>query len=251
VLRTQELGEADLIVSLLTESHGKVRGVAPHARKSRKRFGGSLEPLTHVRASWREKAGRDLHRIESLECVRSFAAMQSDPLLQAACAVLSELSEAFAREGQADSKSFRLLGAALVALEEGADSWVVIRYFEYWILRLHGLLPDLQSCSGCSSDLPPGRPIRVVSRRGPLCRDCLAASGERGMSLTAEHLGFITAARRSLPSQMSGLSAAARPGSALEALLRGTLESFAERSFRTYRHLQAASRLDADWSGQS
>ena len=206
--------------------------------------------MTHVRAAWSQKAGRDLHRIESLECIRSFAVMQSDPLHQAACAVMSELSDAFAREGQADGNSFRLLGAALVALEEGADSWVVIRYFEYWILRLHGVLPDLRSCSGCSADLPANRPVRVVSRRGPLCRDCLAASGEHGMSMTSEQLGFIAKAQRSLPSQMGGLSAVAKPGSALEALFRGTLESFAERSFRTYRHLQAASRMDAGWSGQ-
>jgi DNA repair protein RecO (recombination protein O) len=250
VLRTQELGEADLIVSLLTESYGKVCGVASHARKSRKRFGGALEPLTQVRAAWSQKSGRDLHRIESLECIRSFAAMQSDPLRQAACAVMSELSEAFAREEQADENSYRLLGAALVALEEGADTWVVIRYFEYWTLRLHGLLPDLRRCSSCSADLPAADRVRVVFRRGQLCRDCLGASGERGMMLTPQQLDFISEAQRSLPSKMGDLSAAAEPGGALEALLRGTLESFAERTFRTYRHLQAASRLDAEWSGK-
>jgi DNA repair protein RecO (recombination protein O) len=250
VLRTQELGEADLIISLLSERHGKVRGVAPHARKSRKRFGGALEPLTHVRATWSHKEGRDLHRIESLECIRSFAAMQADPLHQAACAVMSELSEAFAREGEADSRSFRLLGAALSALEQGTDPWVVVRYFEYWILRLHGLLPDLQHCSGCSESLSRSRPARVVHGRGLLCRDCLAASGDRGLRLAPEHLAFVSDAQRSLPEQLAASSATVKPGSALEALLRGTLESFAERKFRTYRHLQAASSLDAGWSGQ-
>jgi DNA repair protein RecO (recombination protein O) len=250
VLRTQELGEADLIVSLMTESHGKVRGVAPHARKSRKRFGGALEPMTQVRASWSQKAGRDLHRIERLECIRSFAAMQADPLHQAACAVMSELSEAFAREGESDSRSYRLLGAALTDLEQGADVWVVIRYFEYWSLRLHGLLPDLLHCAGCSSELERKKSVRVVSRRGPLCRDCLAASGENGMRLTSEQTTFMARARNSLPSQLTPFAAVARPGNALEALLRGTLESFAEKSFRTYRHLQAAANMDAGWSGK-
>jgi DNA repair protein RecO (recombination protein O) len=250
VLRTQELGEADLIVSLLTERHGKIRGVAPNARKSRRRFGGALEPLTRVSAAWSQKEGRDLHRIDALECIRSFAGMQSDPVRQAACAVMSELSEAFAREGQSDSKSYRLLGASLSALEEGADPWVVIRYFEYWILRLHGLLPDLLHCSSCSSVLPRDRAVRVVRGRGLLCGECLATSGERGMRLTSEHLAFIAEAQRSLPARLEELSAAAKPGSALEALLRGTLEGFAERSFRTYRHLQAASGLDGGWSGQ-
>ncbi len=242
MLRTQELGEADLIVTLLTERHGMVRGVAPHARKSRKRFGGSLEPLTRVQAAWVEKAGRELHRIEELECRRSFAEMQAEPLRQAACAVLSEISNAFAREGEADAKAFRLLGAALEALEDGVDPWVVLRYFEYWTLRIHGLLPDLERCAGCSAPAAGKRALRVVARRGLLCRDCLAASGEPGRPLSADDRDFIERARETPPSEMGGRTAAARPGGALEALLRGTLEAFAERGFKAYRHMNWSER---------
>jgi len=92
VLGTTELGEADLIVTLLAENTGRLRGVAPSARKSRKRFGGRLEPLTRVVVTWAQREGRDLHRIESLETLRSFAAMQADPAKQAACAVLAEIT---------------------------------------------------------------------------------------------------------------------------------------------------------------
>ncbi len=127
VLRTRELGESDLIVSLVAEQQGSVRGVARSARKSLRRFGGSLEPLTRVRVVWSEREGRELHRIESVECVRSFAVMQGDPLLLTVCAVMAELSEAFAREGEPDRKSFDLLGATLEALEAGADPWVTLR----------------------------------------------------------------------------------------------------------------------------
>jgi DNA repair protein RecO (recombination protein O) len=237
VLRTQELGEADLIVTLLTERHGIVRGVAPHARKSRKRFGGSLEPLTHVQAAWVEKAGRDLHRLETLECRQSFAEMQAEPQRQAACAVLSEISEAFAREGEADANAFRLLGATLEALEGGVDPWLVVRYFEYWTLRLHGLMPDLGRCSDCATPLPVKGAVRVVARRGLLCRSCLAASGEPGRRLTAEDRAFIDQARMNPPTEMGERSAAAGPGGALEALFRGSLEAFVERSFKAYRHM--------------
>ena len=94
MLRTQELGDSDLIVSLVAREHGKLRGVARAARSSRRRFGGVLEPLTRVRVAWTEKVGRELHRIDSMDCVRSFSEMQADPARQAACAVLSEVSEA-------------------------------------------------------------------------------------------------------------------------------------------------------------
>ncbi len=48
VLRSIKLGEADKIVSILTQGSGKVRGVAKGIRKTTSRFGGRLEPFTHV-----------------------------------------------------------------------------------------------------------------------------------------------------------------------------------------------------------
>ena len=58
VLRTYPLREADLLVTLFTRLEGKVRGVARSAKKSRRRFGGALEPLTYVRATTRTASGR-------------------------------------------------------------------------------------------------------------------------------------------------------------------------------------------------
>ena len=239
VLRTQELGETDLIVSLLAEHRGRVRGVARAARKSRRRFGGLLEPLTRVRATWSEREGRELHRLDGLEGVRSFAGMQAEPGLQAACAVLAELCEAFSREGHSEGRMFRLLGAVLDALENGADPLATVRYFEYWTLQLHGLMPDLASCALCSVLLPAAEPVRIVRRQGVLCRACLGAAGETGQLLTRQAREFLEAARHNPPSRLPEFAGATRPGGVLEALLRGTLESFAERPFRTYRHLGA------------
>src|SRR5438045_8531831 len=48
VLRSMKLGEADKIVTILTQGSGKVRGVAKGIRKTTSRFGGRLEPFTHV-----------------------------------------------------------------------------------------------------------------------------------------------------------------------------------------------------------
>jgi DNA repair protein RecO (recombination protein O) len=243
VLRTQELGEADLIVTLLTESRGSVRGVARAARKSRRRFGGALEPLTEVQARWSERAGRDLHRIEALELVRSHADLQTDPGLQAACAVLAEVSGHMVREAQADPKGFRLLGAVLTALNGGLDPWVAIRYFEYWTLRLHGLLPGLSACGVCGASLSGKAPKVVSPGSGLLCRDCARVSGEAGKVLGRAGWEFLARAAANPPEAMNADRSAVRPGGALEALLKGTLEAFVERSFRAYRHL---SLIEAD-----
>jgi DNA repair protein RecO (recombination protein O) len=240
VLRTQELGENDLIVSLFTRGHGKVRGVARAARSSRRRFGGTLEPLTFVRASWTEKPQRDLHRLDSMDCVRSYAPMQSDRRVQAACAVLSEVSEAFAREGRADEKAFKLIGAVLDALGDGGDAWIMVRYFEYWMLRVHGLFPDLDTCPVCGHTLGAANRPRIDSNGDVRCRDCARRESVQGRTLGAPEFAFLDDVRRTPPSQVNARPRTVGPGSPLESLLRGTLESFVERRFRTYRHLRGA-----------
>jgi DNA repair protein RecO (recombination protein O) len=58
VLRTYPLREADLLVTLFTRAEGKVRGVARAAKKSQRRFGGALEPLTYVRAFYEDRERR-------------------------------------------------------------------------------------------------------------------------------------------------------------------------------------------------
>jgi len=241
VLGTLKLGEADLLVTLLAENDGRVRGVAPSARRSRKRFGGMLEPLTRVRARWSEKDGRELHRIESLDLMRSYAAMQADPARQAACAVLAEVAVAVAREGQPDRKGFRLLGAVLDAIDAGLDPWIAVRYFELWTLRLHGVLPDLSTCVSCSRGL--GREESVWAWKGGeglRCSECARSPGSAYRQLGREDRQFLDAAVASPPELMGPHRYASRPGGALDHFLRTALESFVERPFRAYKHLTAA-----------
>src|SRR5437016_6542256 len=67
VLRVWPFHEADLLVSLFTREQGRVKGVARHAMRSRRRFGGALEPMTCVRASYAERPKQDLGRLEAVE----------------------------------------------------------------------------------------------------------------------------------------------------------------------------------------
>src|SRR2546422_11443236 len=71
VLRTYPLREADLLVTLFTRLEGKVRGVARSAKKSKRRFGGALEPLTYVRAYYEDRERQELARLDSCEVLES------------------------------------------------------------------------------------------------------------------------------------------------------------------------------------
>src|SRR6201991_392988 len=71
VLRTYPLREADLLVTLFTRADGKIKGVARSAKKSKRRFGGALEPLTLVRAYYDEREGQELSRLDSCDILES------------------------------------------------------------------------------------------------------------------------------------------------------------------------------------
>ena len=76
VLRTWKLGEADRIVVLMTQGQGKVRAVAKGVRKTKSRFGGRLEPFSHVDLSLYR--GRELDIVTQAEVIAPFRALRED-----------------------------------------------------------------------------------------------------------------------------------------------------------------------------
>jgi hypothetical protein len=90
VLRTWPVHESDLLVSFFTRDYGRLKGMAKAALKSRKRFGGALEPMTVARAWFAERPRQELVRLDQLEILRS---PLSAPVDQARMAVLSFYAE--------------------------------------------------------------------------------------------------------------------------------------------------------------
>src|SRR5688572_19782256 len=150
VLRTYKLGEADRIVVFLTRDRGKKRGVAHNARKSRKRFGAALEPLTEVRVAYFEKERRELVGLNYAETIRSpmslagpaKAGHEVDGDSLGYVGYFAELLDEWAQEADADDRLYRLGASMLDALAAGAPVQPLARYFEYWLLRLQGVYPE-------------------------------------------------------------------------------------------------------------
>src|SRR5579863_10301510 len=160
VLRTWPVHEADLIVSLFTRDYGKLRGVAKSALKSRKRFGGALEPMTVARAWFAERPRQELARLDQLEIIRS---PLSAPVDQARLAVLSfftEVLEEMLPEHDPQETVFRLIVSVLeqttAVTSDTVQPWMALTYFFLWMTRLMGLLPDLGHCTACGEALRAG-----------------------------------------------------------------------------------------------
>src|SRR3954470_3651655 len=109
VLRTWPFEEADLLVSLLTREQGRIKGVARHAMRSRRRFGGALEPMTYVRARYAERPRQELVRLDAFEVVSSPLASRIDYTRVAALELVAEVVELAMPDGAPDDSVFRLV----------------------------------------------------------------------------------------------------------------------------------------------
>ena len=148
VLRTWPFQESDLLVSLLTRDLGKVRGVAKAALKSRKRFGGALEPMTYVRAAYAERPRQELVRLEQFEALASPLAEPVDYLRAATLAFYAEVLESVLPDHDPQDAIFRLTLAVLEQTRVEA-CWMPLTYFSLWVTRLIGWLPEMDRCTEC------------------------------------------------------------------------------------------------------
>lgn len=152
VLRSYPLREADLLVTFFTRQEGKVRGVARAAKKSKRRFGGALEPLTYVRLYWDDREGQELARIDSCEVLESPLSSTIDYPRAVGLGHVAEVLDELLPDREANDALFRLAVATLGALHAGAV-WMPVTYFDLWVARLTGLLPELNACIVCGEEL--------------------------------------------------------------------------------------------------
>jgi len=172
VLRTYRLAEADKIASLFTRQMGRLRAVAAGARRTKSRYGAALEPLSYVRAFIFEREHRDLLRMNSAELIESFYDMQKDYRVQLAAQYLAEAAERMIPEREPNDRLFRLLLAVLRSLKHSGEVTRPLLYFDYWLLRLAGFLPELDRCQNCGRALDEGGGFYLPGSEGLVCDTC-------------------------------------------------------------------------------
>ena len=189
VLRTWRLGEADRIVNLLTERHGKVRAVVKGVRKTKSRFGARLEPMVHVSLLFYE--GRELDIVTQAEALEHFRPVREDLARLAKASSLLEATDQLAQERHANPRLFVMLLGALRALA-AHDAPLLVPAFFLKLLSSEGFHPLLDECAMCGGRY--GLEAFDLAQGGVLCVAC-SAGGERvavspaGLDLVRRVLG--------------------------------------------------------------
>ncbi|MBI4238028.1 MAG: DNA repair protein RecO [Deltaproteobacteria bacterium] len=159
ILRTRALGEADRIVTFLSETHGKCAGVAPSARRSQRRFGGGLGLGSCGTLLYTPRPG------QSLVLLNEFHPLppppQADPPLAgaphdlprfAATGVWLNLVELMSMEHQTAAGRFALAQAGLTAIAARPPRGALVHALLHW-LRHIGFAPTMDRCARCGTVL--------------------------------------------------------------------------------------------------
>jgi DNA repair protein RecO (recombination protein O) len=241
ILRTWPLREADLIVSLFTRDYGRIKGVAKSALKSRRRFGGAIEPMTLTRAWFAERHGQELVRLDQLEILHS---PLSSPIDHARMAVLSFYAEVIDEalpERDPQETVFRLLASVLdetrAAQSDLIQPWMALTYFSLWMTRLMGLLPDLAHCIVCGEPLDPAVVAYSANADGLFCPVHRSANAS---ALSADSWRL---AQRMLRAPVAAFAGEPWPRRRAHDLRRFTLQTLERHLERKLRTAEALARL--------
>jgi DNA repair protein RecO (recombination protein O) len=273
VLRTWPVHEADLIVSFFTRDYGRMRGVAKAALKSRKRFGGALEPMTLARAWFAERPRQELVRLDQLEILRSPLSAPVDHTRMTVLSFYAEVLDEILPERDPQDAVFRLLVSVLEqttavapdpiqpALAETATAqpnatqlqvnqpqvnqpqvnqpWMALTYFSLWMTRLMGLLPDTGHCMVCGEALA----LRAAEVSYSSSADGLFCGLHANGSASALSADSWQLAQRMLRAPVSTFAGEPWPRKRGQDLRRFTLQTLERHLERKLKSAEALARL--------
>jgi DNA repair protein RecO (recombination protein O) len=230
VLRTQKLGEADRIITLLTRRHGRVRAVANGVRKTSSRFGSRLEPFMQVDLQLAE--GRSLDRVIQAELLSPHgASLSGDYARWTHGAVMLEAAERLTVEEKEPAlQQYRLLAGAVRTLAAGErDLAAVVDAYLLGAVALAGFAPTLDDCASCGE--PGPHAWFSVPGGGAVCHRCRPPGTPAPGDAVLAHVA-------ALLSRDWDTVASAAPGTASAAtgLVRAYAQWHLDRDLRTLRH---------------
>jgi len=178
ILKSLPYGEADKIISLYTLDFGKIRGIAKSARRSRKRFGNSLEICSHGMVTFFEKETSQLVRLDHCDLIHPFPSLREDILRLALASYFIELVNELTGERIKQPSLFRLLVNFLLLIEQRAPHEEIKRIFEIRLLSVLGYQPQLNHCTKCAKE-PNGEKLFFAAREGGVtCLECSRNLGD-------------------------------------------------------------------------
>jgi DNA repair protein RecO (recombination protein O) len=194
VLKHNDYGEADRMITLFTRGKGKIRAIVKGARKAKSRKAGHVEPFTHV--SVQISKGRNWYILTQAEAVNIFMNLRSNLESLGYASYIAELVDKFILEDESNPPVFRLLRDSLERIHLEEPTFKVVRYFEIQLLALLGFKPELKNCVVTGNKILPQTQYFSSSLGGAVSPE--AGRGSEGvLPISIEGLKFLRHFQRS------------------------------------------------------
>ncbi len=203
VLRTQKLGEADRIITLLTREHGRIRGVAKGIRRTKSKFGARLEPGSHVDIQL--YVGKTFDTVTQVEAIMNYGeALTQDYQRFTVASTILEATERFtSHEHEPALQEFQLVVGAMKALAENRyEPLLILDAFLLRSLAVAGYAPSMTICSRCEKP-GPHRYFSLVGG-GCVCIDCRPSACATPAPQTLDLMGALLSSNWDLAQQSEG-----------------------------------------------
>jgi len=172
VLRTIPFGEADLIISYLTRDFGLLKTFAKSPRKTKSRFGSSLEPLTYSRIAFWGKENASFPKLTQSDIIHPFQSIRDSLHCFLKVLEIVELTLHFIPEREENKEVYSLLLRTLYGIEENCDNNMILLHYKIKLLKYAGYAPRLDACGRCGKN---GYSF-YVSQGSVLCDTCAEGS---------------------------------------------------------------------------
>ncbi len=185
LIRKTPYGDADYVLTLFTRDFGKITGFAKHAKNSRKRFGGRLEPFICFRVRMKDKS-RDMYFVEDVETVKVYHSFIENIELFLWGSFLLESLDALLPKESPNEGLYELLARSFTELDEGKSTLPVVLGFQLHALSASGYEPNLDMCAVCDKQIE-GEVQFDMERGGVVCGEC-GGGARNGTMVSAEIL---------------------------------------------------------------
>jgi len=180
VLRVNDLGESDKIVTFYSKQVGKLAGIAKGAKKSKKRFSNKLEIFSLLQVLYDTRSRSGLFRIDEAELLAPFMSLRQNYDRYVGGVLACELVYYWSRDYDADQNVFSLLLWTLQSIDRGSSPLMMQIFFQVKLYTLLGYRLQLDRCSKCGNSEQPGMSYEFhPARHGLLCSKCSPVVGSR------------------------------------------------------------------------
>ncbi len=175
ILKQADYKERDLILTVLSQEYGRISFIAAGVKKLSSKNAGAVLPYTKAEFLFDYKEKRNMFRMKTAHTVSLYRYLHEDLKASAAAAVAAEIMDLFtSHENEDTEREYRITEQAFTALNSGKDPDLVLALVMSDVMRIFGILPDVDECSECGSTTATAVSLK---HGGFLCARCAEEAG--------------------------------------------------------------------------